>query len=78
MLGQSRILNNVLTFIDNFGYTEEDTVLSALPLFHVMGCLFTAMLIFMVGGQLVLTGLQDSIKEVFDMTGFSSIFTIQD
>ncbi|MCQ2059644.1 MAG: STAS domain-containing protein [Bacteroidaceae bacterium] len=30
------------------------------------------------GGQLVLTGLQDSIKEVFDMTGFSSIFTIQD
>ena len=55
MLGQSRILNNVLTFIDNFGYTQEDAILSALPLFHVMGCLFTAMLIFMVGGKLVLT-----------------------
>ena len=55
MLGQSRILNNVLTFIDNFGYTQEDVILSALPLFHVMGCLFTAMLIFMVGGKLVLT-----------------------
>jgi fatty-acyl-CoA synthase len=55
MLGQSRILNNVLTFIDNFGYDEHDNVLSALPLFHVMGCLFTAMLVFMVGGSLVLT-----------------------
>ena len=55
MLGQSRILNNVLTFIENFGYNENDTILSALPLFHVMGCLFTGMLIFMVGGTLILT-----------------------
>lgn len=50
----NRMLTNIKVFLDNFGYTQEDRILSALPLYHVMGCLFTAMLTFMAGGSLVL------------------------
>ena len=50
----NRMLTNIKVFLDNFGYTQEDRVLSALPLYHVMGCLFTSMLTFMTGGTLVL------------------------
>lgn len=50
----NRMLTNIKVFLDNFGYTEEDKVFSALPLYHVMGCLFTAVLTFMAGGSLVL------------------------
>ncbi len=50
----NRMLTNILVYLDNFGYTSEDRVLSALPLYHVMGCLFTTMLTFMAGGTSVL------------------------
>ncbi len=50
----NRMLTNILVYLENFQYTEEDRVFSALPLYHVMGCLFTSMLTFMAGGTLVL------------------------
>lgn len=50
----NRMLTNIQVYLKNFRYTENDKILSALPLYHVMGCLFTAMLIFMTGGSLVL------------------------
>jgi len=50
----NRVLSNVLVFLKNFEYDEHDRILSALPLYHVMGCLFTGLLTFMTGGTLVL------------------------
>lgn len=49
-----RVLNNILVHLKNFKYDETDKILSALPLYHVMGCLFTAVLTFMTGASLVL------------------------
>lgn len=49
-----KVLNNILRFKDIFKYTNEDKVLTSLPMYHVMGCFFTCLLTFMVGGSLVL------------------------
>ncbi|BBF42881.1 O-succinylbenzoic acid--CoA ligase [Lachnospiraceae bacterium KM106-2] len=48
------VLNNILVFLRNFHYTEQDKIVAALPLYHVMGCLFTGILTFLSGGCLVL------------------------
>ena len=50
----NHVLSNVLVFLKNFQYNENDRILSALPLYHVMGCLFTGLLTFMAGGTLLL------------------------
>lgn len=51
-----RVLSNMLTFEKIFQYTKEDKILSSLPMYHVMGCFFSALLTFIVGGSLVLMG----------------------
>lgn len=49
-----KVLNNILRFNEIFKYTSDDKILTSLPMYHVMGCFFTCLLTFMVGGSLVL------------------------
>lgn len=51
-----RVLNNMKEFSEVFQYTNEDIIFSSLPMYHVMGCFFSCLLTFMVGGTLVLMG----------------------
>lgn len=51
-----KVLSNMITFSKVFNYTKEDKVLSSLPMYHVMGCFFSCLLLFSVGGCLVLMG----------------------
>lgn len=69
-----RVLNNILVFLKNFQYGEQDKVLSALPLYHVMGCLFTGILIFFAGGTLVLVSHYKTRKvlEIIEKEGCTS------
>lgn len=47
------IINNAIVSAENFGFNENDRLVLGLPLFHVMGCILTAILILTVGGTLV-------------------------
>lgn len=49
-----KVLNNIMQFRDIFKYNKEDKILTSLPMYHVMGCFFTCLLTFIVGGSLVL------------------------
>lgn len=51
-----KVLSNMKLNSDIFKYTKEDKILSSLPMYHVMGCFFGCLMIFMVGGCLVLGG----------------------
>jgi len=48
------ILNGPLSFIEHFRYTEDDTILAALPLNHILGGLYTAFLGLLNGSKIVL------------------------
>ena len=61
-----KVLSNVKIFLNNFDYNEHDKILSALPLYHVMGCLFTGLLSFMKGSTLVLIS-QFKTRNVLDI-----------
>lgn len=49
-----KVLNNIIKVGEIFKYTSEDKLFSSLPMYHVMGCFFSCLLIFMVGGSLVI------------------------
>lgn len=51
-----KVLSNMKINSDYFKYTKEDKILSSLPMYHVMGCFFGCLMIFMVGGCLVIGG----------------------
>ncbi|MBD7912169.1 MULTISPECIES: AMP-binding protein [Clostridium] len=48
------VLNGVLSFIKNFGYTSKDKILVTLPLHHIMGGLYTAFLGLLAGSTVIL------------------------
>ncbi len=48
------VLNGALSHIDNFGYTQKDRILVTLPLHHIMGGKYTALLGLFAGCTLVL------------------------
>ncbi len=49
-----KVLNNMKKVGELFNYTSEDKLFSSLPMYHVMGCFFSCLLPFMVGGSLVI------------------------
>lgn len=51
-----KVLSNMKLNSEVFKYTKEDKILSSLPMYHVMGCFFGCLMIFMSGGCLVLGG----------------------
>lgn len=51
-----KVLNNMHAFSRIFNYTKDDIIFSSLPMYHVMGCFFSCLMTFMVGGSLVLMG----------------------
>lgn len=51
-----KVLSNMKLNSDIFKYTKKDKILSSLPMYHVMGCFFGCLMIFMFGGCLVLVG----------------------
>lgn len=54
MLTHSSILNGPISHIDNFKYTSKDKILVTLPLHHIMGGLYTALLGLLAGSTIVL------------------------
>lgn len=54
MFTHSSILNGPISHIDNFEYTSKDKILVTLPLHHIMGGLYTALLGFLAGSTIVL------------------------
>lgn len=54
MFTHSAILNGPISHIDNFGYTSKDKILVTLPLHHIMGGLYTALLGLLAGSTIVL------------------------
>lgn len=49
-----KVLNNIKKVGELFNYTSEDKLFSSLPMYHVMGCFFSCLLTFMIGGSLVI------------------------
>lgn len=47
------ILNGIRSFQKQFNYDEDDKLILVLPLYHMMGCLYSSLLMFFVGGSLV-------------------------
>ena len=54
MFNHSAVLNGPLSFIKNFKYTSEDTILVTLPLNHILGGKYTALLGLLAGSTIVL------------------------
>lgn len=54
MFNHRAVLNGPLSFIKNFKYTSEDTILVTLPLNHILGGKYTAILGLLTGSRIVL------------------------
>ena len=54
MFTHSAVLNGPLSFNENFGYTMQDTILVTLPLNHILGGKYTALLGLLAGSTIVL------------------------
>ena len=59
-----KVLNNIMEFSKIFKYTKEDKILTSLPMYHVMGCFFTCLLVFMEGASLVLMSKFKTIRAI--------------
>ena len=49
-----KVLNNMKILGELLEYTSDDKLLMPLPLYHAMGCFFSCLLMFMIGGSLVI------------------------
>ena len=81
MFTHSAVLNGALSHIDNFGYTSKDKILVTLPLHHIMGVKYTALLGFLAGSKIVLlkkfeTNLALQAIETEKCTGFHGVPTM--
>ncbi|WP_459479007.1 class I adenylate-forming enzyme family protein [Clostridium saccharoperbutylacetonicum] len=54
MFTHSAVLNGPLSFLENFKYTSEDTILVTLPLNHILGGKYSAILGLLAGSKIVL------------------------
>lgn len=54
MFNHRAVLNGPLSFIKNFKYTSEDSILVTLPLNHILGGKYTALLGLLAGSKIVL------------------------
>lgn len=54
MFTHSAVLNGPLSFLENFKYTSEDIILVILPLNHILGGEYTALLGLFAGSKIVL------------------------
>lgn len=54
MFTHSSVLNGPLSFLENFKYTCEDTILVTLPLNHILGGKYTALLGLLAGSKIAL------------------------
>lgn len=59
-----KVLNNIIEFSKIFKYAKEDKILTSLPMYHVMGCFFTCLLVFMEGASLVLMSKFKTIRAI--------------
>ncbi|WP_297428079.1 class I adenylate-forming enzyme family protein [Clostridium sp.] len=54
MFNHSAVLNGPLSFNENYHYTSKDTILVSLPLNHILGGKYTALLGLLAGSKVVL------------------------
>lgn len=76
-----KVLSNIVTSKNIFEYNKDDKILSSLPMYHVMGCFFTCLLVFLVGGSLILMrkfNTDRAIEALIDekCTGFHGVPTM--
>jgi len=81
MFTHSAVLNGPLSFNENFGYTMQDTILVTLPLNHILGGKYTAILGLLAGSTIVLmkkfkTDLALQAIENEKCTGFHGVPTM--
>ena len=81
MFTHSAVLNGPLSFNKNFGYTLQDTILVTLPLNHILGGKYTALLGLLAGSKIVLmkrfkTDLALQAIENEKCTGFHGVPTM--
>jgi len=81
MFSHSAVLNGALSFTDNFAYTSKDNILVTLPLHHIMGGKYTALLGLLAGSTIVLmkkfeTNVALQAIETEKCTGFHGVPTM--
>ena len=81
MFTHSAVLNGPLSFSENYGYTSRDTILVTLPLNHILGGKYTALLGLLSGSKIVLmkkfkTDVALKAIETEKCTGFHGVPTM--
>jgi len=81
MFNHKAVLNGALSFLENFGYTSKDNILVTLPLHHIMGGKYTALLGLLGGCKIVLmkkfeTSVALTAIETEKCTGFHGVPTM--
>lgn len=81
MFSHSAVLNGAISHIANFGYTVKDRILVTLPLHHIMGGKYTALLGLLAGSTIILmkkfnTSIALQTIEKEKCTGFHGVPTM--